>query len=141
MVRSIGAGEVIDYTREDFAKRGMRYDLILDCIGNHSLTEYRRVMNPNGICVGAGGTTGRWMLGFLVRSAAVLLLSPFMRQKFVGLLAKPGKEDLATLAELMAPGKVVPVIDGRYGLNVLPGAIRYLEAGHARGKVVITLQE
>ena len=141
MVRSIGADEVIDYTREDFAKRGRRYDLILDCIGNHSLTEYRRVMNPNGIFVGAGGTTGRWMLGFLVRSAAVLLLSPFMRQKFVGLLAKPGKEDLATLAELMATGKVAPVIDRRYGLNDLPGAIRYLEAGHARGKVVITLQE
>jgi NADPH:quinone reductase-like Zn-dependent oxidoreductase len=141
MVRSIGADEVIDYTRQDFTRLGRRYDLLFDCIGNHSLREYRRVMNPKGIFIGVGGSTGRWMLGLLVRAIAILFLSPFVNQKFVTFMAKPNSEDLATIAELMAAGKLTPVIDRRYGLNDVPEAIRYLEAGHARGKVVITLQE
>jgi len=141
MVRSIGADEVIDYTQEDFTRRGRRYDLIFDCIGNHSLAEYRRVMNPKGIFVGVGGATGRWMLGLIVRSTAALLSSPFTSQKFAGFMAKPGIEDLTTLAEFVATGKVTPVIDRRYGLNDVPEAIRYLETGHVSGKVVIALQD
>jgi NADPH:quinone reductase-like Zn-dependent oxidoreductase len=141
MVRSIGADEVIDYTRQDFTRLGRRYDLIFDCIGNHSLAEYRRVMNPKGIFIGVGGTTGRWMLGFIVRAVGVLFLSPFINQKFVSFMAKPNSEDLAAIAELMVAGKLTPVIDRRYGLNDVPEAIRYLETGHARGKVVITVQE
>jgi len=141
MVRSIGADEVIDYTREDFTRRGRRYDLVIDCIGNHSLRECRRVMNPKGIYVGVGGATGRWMFGLFVRWAAALFLSPFLTQKFVTFIARPNSEDLAAIAQLMAAGKLTPVIDRRYGLNDVPEAIRYLEAGHARGKVVITVQE
>jgi NADPH:quinone reductase-like Zn-dependent oxidoreductase len=141
MVRTMGADEVIDYTRADFTRLGQRYDLLFDCIGNHSLPECRRVMNPNGVFVGVGGTTGRWMFGLLVRSVAVLLLSPFLSQKFVSFIAKPSAEDLAFIAELIAGGKLRPVIDRRCGLNVIPEAVRYLEAGHARGKVVISLQD
>jgi len=98
-------------------------------------------MNPNGISVEVGGSAGRWMLGFFVHAAAVLLLSPFISQRFVTLMAKSKSGDLATIAQLMAAGKLTPVIDRRYGLNDVPEAIRYLEAGHARGKVVITLQD
>jgi NADPH:quinone reductase-like Zn-dependent oxidoreductase len=141
LVRSIGADEVIDYTREDFTKRGRCYGLIFDCIGNHSLAECRRALNPKGIFVGVGGPTGRWMFGLLVRTAAVLLLSPFLSQKFVMFMAKPSAKDLALIGELMAAGKLTPVIDRRYGLNNVPEAIQYLEAGHARGKVVITLRD
>ncbi len=141
MVRSIGADEVIDYTRQDFTRLGRRYDLIFDCIGNHSLAECRRVMNRKGIFIGVGGPTGRWMFGLIVRAIAILLLSPFLNHKFVTFMAKPNSKDLAAIAELMAAGKLTPVIDRRYGLNDVPEAIRYVEAGHARGKVVITLQE
>jgi NADPH:quinone reductase-like Zn-dependent oxidoreductase len=141
MVRSIGADEVIDYTRQDFTRLGRRYDLLFDCIGNHSLRECRRVMNPKGIFIGVGGATGRWMFGLFVRVIASLFLSPFLNQKFVTFMAKPNSEDLAAIVELMAAGKLTPVIDRRYGLNDVPEAIRYLEAGHARGKVVITVLE
>jgi NADPH:quinone reductase-like Zn-dependent oxidoreductase len=141
MVRSIGADEVIDYTRQDFTRLGRRYDLLFDCIGNHSLRECRRVMNRKGIFIGVGGATGRWMFGLFVRVIASLFLSPFLNQKFVTFMAKPNSEDLAAIVELMAAGKLTPVIDRRYGLNDVPEAIRYLEAGHARGKVVITVLE
>jgi NADPH:quinone reductase-like Zn-dependent oxidoreductase len=96
-------------------------------------------MNPKGIFIGVGGATGRWMFGLIVRAIALLFLSPFLTQKFVTFMAKMNSEDLAAIAELMAAGKLTPVIDRRYGLNDVPEAIRYLEAGHARGKVVITL--
>jgi NADPH:quinone reductase-like Zn-dependent oxidoreductase len=141
MVRSIGAEEVVDYTHEDFTRRGRRYDLLFDCMGNHSLRECRRVMNPKGIFIGVGGATGRWMFGLFVRVIAALFLSPFLNQKFVTFMAKPNSEDLGVIVELMAAGKLTPVIDRRYGLNDVPEAIRYLEAGHARGKVVITVLE
>ena len=141
MIRAIGADQAVDYTRQDFSELGRRYDLIFDCIGNHSLLACRKVMNPNGISVEVGGSAGRWMLGFFVHAAAVLLLSPFISQRFVTLMAKSKSGDLATIAQLMAAGKLTPVIDRRYGLNDVPEAIRYLEAGHARGKVVITLQD
>ena len=139
MVRSIGADQVVDYTQEDFTKSSRRYDVILDCVGNHSFSECRRVMNPRGIYVGAGGTSDNWMIVPLTRAIKALVLSWFVSQKQVMVLAKPSKEDLTFMGELMAIGKVTPVIDKRYGLSEVREAVRYLEAGHARGKVVITV--
>jgi NADPH:quinone reductase-like Zn-dependent oxidoreductase len=142
MVRSIGADQVIDYTRENPTKSGQRYDLILDNVGNHSLLEWRSVLKPNGIFVtigGGGPNDGRWGGSFLARPIKALLLSPFVSQKFVMLLAELNKEDLTILRGLMEAGMVTPVVDRRYGLSEVPAAIGYLEKGHARGKVVITV--
>ncbi|MGA2475484.1 MAG: NAD(P)-dependent alcohol dehydrogenase [Terriglobia bacterium] len=138
MVRSIGADRVIDYTQEDFTKSGQRYDLFFDCVGNHSLLACRRVLNPKGIYIVVGGPGGRW-LGPLARMIKTLVLSRFVSQNLVMFLARSSKEDLTIMHELMETGKVTPVIDKRYRLSEVPEAIRYLEEGHARGKVVITL--
>src|SRR2546422_1644800 len=137
LVRSIGAKQVIDYTREDFTKSGQHYDLILDCVGNHSLLAHRRALNPNGVCVVAGAK-GLW--DFLTRALTAPVLSRLVSQKFVTFIAKLNKQDLTIMRELMATGKVTPVIDRRYSLSEVPEAIRYLETRHARGKVVITLE-
>ena len=141
MVRSIGADRVIDYTQEDFTKSGRRYDLFFDCVGNHSLSASRRVLNPNGICVMAGAPNDGTVTSLLTRFMGALVLSLFVRQKLVPFLARSTKEDLNVIGELMASGKVKPVIDRRYGLSEVPEAFRYLEEGHARGKVVITLED
>ncbi len=141
MVRSIGADQVIDYTQQDFTKSGQHYDLIFDCVGNHSLSACRRVLNSKGIYIPVGGPGGRWMIGLLARWITALVLSRFVSQKLVIMfLARPNKEDLTIMRELMEAGKVTPVIDKRYRLSEVPEAIRYLEEGHARGKVVITLE-
>jgi NADPH:quinone reductase-like Zn-dependent oxidoreductase len=140
MVRSIGADHVIDYTQQDYTKSGQRYDLIFDCIGNHSLSACRRVLNPKGILIMAGERSGRGMIGILAHLIAALVLSRFVSQKFVTFLARPNKEDLIVMHELMKAGKVTPVIDRRYSLSEIPEAIRYLEEGHARGKVIISLE-
>ncbi|HEV2397524.1 MAG TPA: NAD(P)-dependent alcohol dehydrogenase [Candidatus Sulfotelmatobacter sp.] len=137
MVRGIGADHAIDYRRENFTTGEKRYDIILDCVGNHLLTACRRVLSPQGVYVGAGGGTGRWMLGPLLQMIALPLLSWTGSRKFVGILAKMNQSDLIFLGELVASGKVKPVIDRQYGLSEIPEAIRYLEEGHARGKVVI----
>jgi NADPH:quinone reductase-like Zn-dependent oxidoreductase len=139
MVRSIGANQVVDYTHEDFTQSGRRYDIVLDAVGNHSLSACRRVLNAKGILVMAGGTAGRWMIGPLTRGVTAGVMSRFTSQNMIGILAKPNQGDLTILGELMATGKVTPVIDRRYSLREVPEAIRYLEAGHAQGKVVITL--
>ncbi|MGC2182265.1 MAG: NAD(P)-dependent alcohol dehydrogenase [Terriglobales bacterium] len=138
MVRSIGANHVIDYTRENFTRGGPRYDLIFDCIGNHSLSACRRVLNPKGILIMVGERTGRGMIGILARLISALVLSRLMSQKMITFLARPAREDLTVIRELMATGKVIPVIDRCYSLMELPAAIRYLGEGHVRGKVVIT---
>ncbi len=138
MVRSIGADHVIDYKREDYTKSGQRYDLIIDNVGNHPLLANARVMNPEGILVIVGGPGGNW-LGPLMRPIKAMMLSPFVGQEFVMLLAQMDRDDLAILGDLMEAGKVVPVIDRRYGLSEVPAAIRYSEEGHARGKIVINL--
>jgi NADPH:quinone reductase-like Zn-dependent oxidoreductase len=140
MVRSIGADRVIDYTQQDFTKSGQCYDLIFDCVGNHSLSACRRVLNPKGICVMVGDRSGRGMVGILTRLITALVLSWFVSQKFVTFLARPNKDDLTIMHDLMKTGKVTPVIDRRYSLSEVPEAIRYLEERHARGKVVITLE-
>ena len=141
MVRSIGADHVIDYTREDFTEGANRYDLILDTVGNHSLLEYRRALGPQGVfvMVGEDPHSGQW-IGFLVPPIEALMLSRIATQKFEPLLAKLNKADLATVGDLMQTGRMTPVIDRRYTLREVPAAIQYLEQGHARGKVVISLE-
>jgi NADPH:quinone reductase-like Zn-dependent oxidoreductase len=139
MVRSIGADHVVDYTKEDYTESGLHYDLIIDNVGNHSLLANRRVLNPDGIFVIIGGPKGNWLRP-LMSPIKALMLSPFVGQEFVLLLAKMDKDDLAILGELMQAGKVTPVIDRRYRLSEVPAAIRYSEEGHARGKIIIDLE-
>ena len=139
MVQSIGADHVIDYTQQDFTESGLHYDLILDCVGNHSLLACRSALTPNGIHVAVGGPSNPWMIGPLVSALMGLLLSRFVGQKFVTFMARSNQADLNVLRELMETGKVKPVIDRTYSLSEVPEAIRYLEGGHARGKVVITV--
>ena len=141
MVRSLGADRVIDYTREDFTRSGQRYDLFFDCIGNHSLAACRCLLNPNGVYIPVGGEGGRWMIGALAQSVTALVLSWIVSQELVPFfLARTTPQDLTLIRELMATGKVTPVIDRRYSLSEVPDAIRYLEEGRARGKVVIVLE-
>jgi len=143
LVRSIGADHVIDYTKEDFTNGAQRYDLIFDLIGNHSFSERRRVLNPNGICVMAGVGGAGWHDGMGMRLAGELnayVRSRFVREKFVAYIAAFNKADMTILADLMQSGKVTPVIDRTYKLNETADALRYLEQGHARGKVVIKLE-
>ena len=140
LVRSIGADHVIDYTREDFTQGSQRYDLILDNVGTHSLLEYKRVMNPGGRFVLIGSTTpGNWF-GWLSKPIQAWLLSPFTSQKFSMIFADLKQEDLGQLAALMQSGKLTPVIDRTYKLSESAEALRYLEKGHARGKVVVALE-
>ena len=139
MVRSIGADHVVDYTREDFTKGREHYDIILDWVGNHSLTAYGQVLSPKGIHVGAGGKADRWMVGVLVSMIKATMLSWSGSRKFLSLLANINKDDLALVGDLIAAGRLTPVIDRRYTLSEVPEAIQYLEEGHARGKVVISL--
>jgi NADPH:quinone reductase-like Zn-dependent oxidoreductase len=142
LVRSLGANQVVDYTKDDFTESGQRYDLILDCVANHSLAGFRRVLHPRGsyIMVGAVDGGGRWMTSFLGRLMKALVLSGFGGQKLAMIGAKITREDLTTLGELINTGKIKPVIDRHYSLKELPEAIRHLETGHARGKVVVTVQ-
>jgi NADPH:quinone reductase-like Zn-dependent oxidoreductase len=141
LVRSIGAHHVVDYTREDFTRSGPRYDLILDSVGNHSPPDLRRAMTDRGTAVMVGGPDrGRW-LGPMPGVLKAAVLSRFSRQKLRPFLARVGKADLIVVQELLQAGKVTPVIDRSYPLSDVPGAIRYLETGHARGKVVITMED
>ena len=140
MVRSIGADRVIDYTQEDFTRSGQRYHLIFDAVGNHSLSACRRVLIPKGILIMVGAPNDARVIGLLARLIGALVLSWFVSQKLVIFLARSNKEDLIIVGELMAAGKVTPVIDRRFSLSEVPEALRYLEQGHARGKVAITLE-
>jgi NADPH:quinone reductase-like Zn-dependent oxidoreductase len=135
MVRSIGADHVIDYTREDFTRGNQRFDLIVDTVGNHSLSACRRVLTPKGIYGAVGAGNGKW-LGPAVQQLKAVLVSPFVSQKMVPMNDKPNK-DLNLLRELIESGKVTPVIDRTYPLSETAEAMRHLEGGHARGKVVI----
>ncbi len=141
LVRSLGADHVIDYTREDFTQGAQRYDLILDNVENHSLSAYRRVMTPKGVYVligGGGPNDGHW-LGPMAGPIKEAVYSPFVSQKFVMLLASIEKHDLMILHEMLESKKITPVIDRTYTLSEVPAAIAYLEAGHARGKVIIAV--
>ena len=139
MVRSIGADHVIDYTREDFAEGRQRYDLILDIGGNSSLARLRRALTPRGTLVIVGGEGGGRMFGGIDRQLRAMMLSSFVGQKLGTFISKENHEDMLALKELIESGKVTPVIDRTYPLADVPEAIRYLEEGHAQGKVVITV--
>ncbi len=139
LVTRIGAAHVIDYTREDFMRQDERYDVIVDMVGGHSPAKYRRLLTATGSLVVVGtADKGRW-LGPLSGMLGALAYAPFMDRRVVAFMAKPNEADLSFLADLMRTGKVVPVIDRRYAFNDLADAIRFLEQGHAHGKVVVTL--
>ncbi|MFI9584821.1 NAD(P)-dependent alcohol dehydrogenase [Streptomyces sp. NPDC052236] len=139
LVRSIGADEVIDYTREDFADRPHRYDLILDTAGGRSLSLLRRALAPRGSLVIVGSEVGgRWMQGF-DRSLRAAMLSPFVSQNLRMLASTEREADLELLGKLVGAGTLRPVVDRTYGLGEVPKAIQYLREGEAAGKVVITI--
>lgn len=132
LVRSIGADHVIDYTRENFTRSGKRYDLLVDCVGNHPLSACRRAMGPAGTYVMVAGP--------LLNILKVALLSRFSGQRWRFFVAQPRRADLEVLKELIEAGKVKPVIDRRYTLREVPDALRYLGQGRARGKVVVNVE-
>ena len=136
LMRSLGADHVIDYTQEDFTQKGHRYDLILAANGYHPISAYKRALSPKGIYVTTGGS--------LAQMLQAMFLGPWIsmtgKKKMGNLAAKPNTKDLVFLKELLEEGKVVPVIDRRYSLSEVAQAIRYLEEGHAKGKVVITVE-
>ncbi len=142
LVRSLGADHVIDYTKEDFAKSAEHYDVILDNVPNHSLSECRGVLTPNGkyVMIGGGGPNDNRWVGPFGRIIHALVLSPFISQQMGMMMADTSQKDLTILADMMQSGKIKPVIDRTYKLSEVPAAIAYLEEGHARGKVVISLE-
>ena len=139
MVRSIGADHVIDYTQEDFTQSAERYDLILDNIGNHSLSETRRALTPNGTLLANGTSISGWF-GGLGHVLKAMIVSLFVSQQGRPFVSFPTKEDLATLKELAEAGKIRPVIDRRYPLNETPEAIGHVAEGHAQGTTLITIE-
>jgi NADPH:quinone reductase-like Zn-dependent oxidoreductase len=138
LVESIGADHVLDYTKVDFTRGGQRYDVILDNAGNRALSEYRRVLASDGTLVLVGAGKGQWV-GPVIRPLRALVLSRFVRQRMRPFIAKSSKDDLVALKELIDAGRVTPVIDRVYPLTEISDAIGYLETGHARGKVVVTV--
>jgi NADPH:quinone reductase-like Zn-dependent oxidoreductase len=139
LVRALGADEVIDYTREDFTDGTRQFDLILDTAGRRPLSQLRRALRPQGTLVIVGGEGGdRWLGGFQ-RQIFAPVRSLFTEQKLLGLISKERQQDFLTLRDLIEAGKLTPVIDRTYPLRNAPQAIRYLEQGLARGKVVLTV--
>ncbi|MEV4012987.1 NAD(P)-dependent alcohol dehydrogenase [Nonomuraea angiospora] len=139
LVRSIGAAEVVDYTREDFADQGSRYDVIIDTAGNRPLRHLRRALTPRGTVVIVGGERGgRWLAG-TDRQMRTVLLDPFARQRLRVVFMSFREADLRAVAELVGSGQVTPVVDRTYPLSEVPEAVRSLERGQVRGKVVITV--
>ncbi len=138
LVRSIGADHVVDYTKEDFADGVQRYDLILDIGGSSRLARLRRALTPRGTLVIAGGEEGGNLTG-VDRQVRALALSPFVRQRLTMFISKENHADLETLTQFIEGGHVTPVIDKAYPLAEAPDAMRHLEAGHARGKIAITI--
>jgi len=139
LVRSLGADHVVDYTREDFAQREQYYDVILDTGGHSSLSHLRRALAPKVTLVIVGAeTAGRWLGGF-DRSIRAMLLSRFVSQKLIAFVNSENAEDLVAIKELIEASNVMPVIDRTFALSEAPKAIHYLQEGHARGKVAITV--
>jgi NADPH:quinone reductase-like Zn-dependent oxidoreductase len=141
LVRSLGADHVIDYTTQDFTATTERYDVIIDNVGNRSLAEFRRVLTPKGkyVLVGGGGVDDHTWVGPFGRIAQMLIVSRFVSQEIGVFLASANRDDLQMLADLMATGKVTPVIDRCYPFTEAAAAMRYLESGRARGKVIVTV--
>jgi NADPH:quinone reductase-like Zn-dependent oxidoreductase len=140
LVRSLGADRVVDYTQENFTRRSERHDLMLDIAGSRSFLAFRRVLTPNATVVMVGGRMTYRGLGPLPHIAGTFLKSRGRSQRVKFFVAKINKEDLVFLGDLLEAGKVTPVIDRRYELSEVPDALRYLGEGHARGKIVITVE-
>ena len=140
LVRSIGADHAIDYTSEDFTRSNERYDAMLDCIGNRSVSACLGVLTPKGVFIAAGLMSGGSLISPILHLLNVLVFSRFARQNVVFVSGRISTEDLTVLKELIDANKVTPVIDRRYSLSDVPQAIQYLKEGHARGKVVITVE-
>ena len=139
LVRGLGADHVVDYTRDDFAESGHRYDVILDIGGNSRLSHLRRALTDRGRLVIVGGETdGRWLGGF-DRQLRAQLLSPLVSQKLGTFMASENSKDLSVLRELLESGEIAPAVDRTFPLSEVPTAIRYLQEGHARGKIVVTV--
>src|SRR5437016_2829247 len=143
LVRSLGADHVIDYTKENFTKGAERYDVMLDNVGNHSLSECKGVLTPAGkyVLIGGGGAGDQGFLGGLGKALWAMVFSKFVSQQMGMMMADANHNDLAILADMMQSGKLKPVIDRTYKLEQVPDAIRYVEKGHARGKVVIAVEQ
>jgi NADPH:quinone reductase-like Zn-dependent oxidoreductase len=141
LVKSLGADHVIDYTHEDFTQGTQRYDVIFDAVGNHSLSEYRRVMTPEGIFVIVGGPSSDPWIGPLIMPLKAKLAAPFVSQKFEFFLADINPQDLQVLAGMAQSGTLTPVIDKTYPMSDIQAAMRYLETGHARGKVAVKVAD
>jgi NADPH:quinone reductase-like Zn-dependent oxidoreductase len=139
LVESIGADHVIDYTREDFADRADQYDLIIDNAGNRPLSQLRRALATDGTLVIVGGEEGGAWVGPADRILPVAILSPFVQQRLLSLMAGERQDDLQLLAEMAESGKFTPAVDRRYPLVEAADAVRYVGEGHARGKVVVTI--
>ena len=143
LVRSLGASHVVDYAREDFTRSGVRYDVILDIADTHSIADYRRALTPAGtlVSLGAAGGPGEQAgtAAIMFGTVKALVLSAFIRQNLRLFFARPSHADLDVLREMIESGKVRPVIDRRFTLQEVPEAIRYVETGHARGKVVVAI--
>jgi NADPH:quinone reductase-like Zn-dependent oxidoreductase len=139
MVRAIGADHVIDYTKDDFARIGRQYDVMLDLAGNRSLSDCQRVLKPTGIFVSCSGSPGGNWVGPIVWLLKVLLKGTFARQKMTPFIAKPNRDDLAILTTLIEAGKVMPVIERRYSLHQVAEALAHVMEGHAQGKTVIAM--
>jgi NADPH:quinone reductase-like Zn-dependent oxidoreductase len=139
LVRSLGADHVVDYTREDVTRGGRRYDLVFQLAGTQSPSDLRRALTPTGTLLLSSGESDGRLIGPVDRIIKALLLAPFTRQRLVPFVARRSRDDLRLMTELIEAGTVAPVIDRTYPLADVPEAIRYLEQGHARGKVVITL--
>ena len=142
LVKSLGADHVIDYTKEDFTKSAERYDVMLDNVGNRTLSECKSVLTPKGkyVLIGGGGASEQGLLGGLGKALWAMLFSKFVNQQMGMMMADPSQKDLTILADMMQSGKLKPVIDRTYKLAEVPQAIQYLEQGHARGKVIITVE-
>src|SRR2546425_6188507 len=136
LVQSLGADRVIDYTKEDFTKGEQKYDVILDNVANHSLSEFRHVLTPNGkyVMIGGGGANEQGVFGVMLRPLKAMVLSKFVDQQMGMMMADSNQKDLSLLAEMVESGKMKPVIDRTYKLAEVPEAIGYVEQGHARGK-------
>jgi NADPH:quinone reductase-like Zn-dependent oxidoreductase len=141
LVKSLGADHVIDYTKEDFTKSAERYDVMLDNVGNRSLSECKGVLTPTGkyVLIGGGGANDQGFLGGLGKALWAMVFSKFVNQQMGMMMADANQKDLTVLADMMQSGKVKPVIDRTYKLEQVPDAIRYVEQGHAKGKVVISV--
>ncbi|MFP5227164.1 MAG: NAD(P)-dependent alcohol dehydrogenase [Acidobacteriota bacterium] len=139
LVRSMGADRVLDYTQQGLAEDDRQYDIVLECVGNLSPPHIRRMLTPKGICVIIGARPDVGLLSLLAGVLRLLLLAPFRRQKILFMVAKRSADDLNTIAALLRSGAIRPVVDRCYSFAEVPAAMRYLETGHARGKVVVKI--